>query len=54
MKMMLSELIEKLDKQSANANVKRTVTALRQLLATDGDVQIDVDHMCRVLGVTIN
>ena len=54
MKMMLSELIEKLDKQSANVNVKRTVTGLRQLLATDGDFRIDVDHMCRVLGVKIN
>jgi hypothetical protein len=54
MKMMLSELIEKLDKKSDHPNVKRTVTGLRQLLATDGDVQIDVDHMCRVLGVTIN
>jgi hypothetical protein len=53
MKMMLSELIEKLDKKSAHPNVKRTVSGLRQMLATDGDIRIDVDHMCRVLGVKL-
>jgi hypothetical protein len=54
MKMMLSEFIEKLDKKSKHPNVVALVVKLRELLDEKGDVRIDLDDMCKVLGVTIN
>jgi len=54
MKMMLSEFIEKADKQSTHPNVVALVVKLREVLREKGDVRIDLDHMCKILGVTIN
>ena len=54
MKMMLSEFIEKADKKSKHPNVVSLVVKLRELLDEKGDVRIDLDDMCKVLGVTIN
>ena len=54
MKMMLSEFIEKADKQSKHPNVVAVVVKLREVLREKGDVRIDLNHMCKILGVTIN
>jgi hypothetical protein len=54
MKMMLSEFIEKADKKSKHPDVVALVVKLRELLDEKGDVRIDLDDMCKVLGVTIN
>ena len=51
--MMLSEFIEKADKQSKQPNVVALVVKLREVLDEKGDVRIDLDHMCKILGVTI-
>ena len=53
MKMMLSEFVEKLAGVSNNENVTNTVASLRAMLAAKGDIEIDVDHMCRVLHLLI-
>ena len=53
MKMMLSEFIEKADKKSKHPNVVALVVKLREVLDEKGDVRIDLDHMCKILGVTI-
>jgi hypothetical protein len=53
MKMMLSEFIENADKKSKHPNVQAVVAKLRDVLKEKGDVRIDLDHMCKILGVTI-
>jgi hypothetical protein len=53
MKMMLSEFIEKLAKGSNHENVTNIVASLRAMLATKGDIEIDVDHMYRILDLII-
>jgi hypothetical protein len=53
MKMMLSEFIKKLELGSNNQNVKDTVASLRAVLVAKGDIEIDLDHMCKALGITI-
>jgi uncharacterized protein YuzE len=55
MKIMLSEFIKKLELGSNNnQKVKDTVSSLRTLLVTKGDIEIDLNHMCKILGVEIN
>lgn len=51
--MWLSEFVEKADKASKHANVQALVVKLRDVLKEKGDVKIDLDHMCKILGVTI-
>ena len=48
-----NEFIEKADKQSKHPNVVALVVKLREVLDEKGDVRIDLDHMCKILGVTI-
>ena len=57
MKMMLSEFIEKLKIVSREAKSPKTeqlIEALAENLDAKGDMQIDVDHMCRHFGIRIN
>ena len=57
MKMMLSEFIEKLKIVSREAKSPKTeqlIEALAENLDAKGDIQIDVDHMCRHFGIQIN
>ena len=57
MKMMLSEFIEKLKIVSREAKSPKTeqlIEALVENLDAKGDIQIDVDHMCRHFGIQIN
>jgi hypothetical protein len=57
MKMMLSEFIEKLKIVSREAKSPKTeqlIEALAENLDAKGDMQIDVDHMCRHFGIQIN
>jgi fructose-1,6-bisphosphatase len=56
MKMMLSEFIEKLKIVSREAKSPKTeqlIKALVENLNAKGDIQIDLDHMCKALGVVI-
>lgn len=57
MKMMLSEFIEKLKIVNREVNSSKTeqlIGALAAALRVKGDVQIDLDDMCKHLGVKIN
>ena len=54
MKMKLSEFIEKASAVSNHPNVTDMVRTLRVVLRNKGDIQIDLDHMCKTLGVKIN
>ena len=57
MKMMLSEFIVKLKIVSREAKSPKTeqlIEALAENLDAKGDMQIDVDHMCRHFGIRIN
>jgi hypothetical protein len=57
MKMMLSEFIVKLKIVSREAESPKTeqlIEALVENLDAKGDIQIDVDHMCRHFGIKIN
>lgn len=57
MKMMLSEFIEKLKIVNREVNSSKTeqlIGALAATLRVKGDVQIDLDDMCKHLGVKIN
>ena len=57
MKMMLSEFIVKLKIVSREAKSPKTeqlIEALAENLDAKGDIQIDVDHMCRHFGIKIN
>ena len=54
MKMKLSEFIQYMDATSNHPNVKDMIRTLRVVLRNKGDIQIDVDHMCKTLGVKIN
>ena len=57
MKMMLSEFIVKLKIVSREAESPKTeqlIEALVENLNAKGDIQIDVDHMCRHFGIKIN
>ena len=51
MKMMLSDFIKKLDAGSIDPKVKNIVVSLRAALNAKGDIEIDLDHMCKALGV---
>ena len=54
MKMMLSDFIEKLKIVSKEGNYPKTIGLigmLKQNLEERGDIEIDVDHMCRHLGI---
>jgi hypothetical protein len=53
MKMMLSEFISKLEAGSSHLNIKSTVASLRAVLVAKGDIEIDLDHMCKALGVKL-
>ena len=57
MKMMLSEFIVKLkivSRESKSPKTEQLVEALTENLNAKGDVQIDLDHMCRHFGIKIN
>ncbi len=51
--MKLSEFIEKASVASSHPNVQNMVRTLRIVLRNKGDIQIDLDHMCKTLGVKI-
>jgi hypothetical protein len=53
MKMKLSEFIEKAAAASSHPNVQNMVRSLRVVLRNKGDIMIDLDHMCKTLGVKI-
>ena len=52
--MMLSEFIKRLESGSNNPKVKNIVASLRVALNAKGDIEIDLGHMCKALGVEIN
>ena len=54
MKMKLSEFIEKVAAASNHPNVNNMIRTLRVVLRNKGDIEIDLDHMCKTLGVKIN
>lgn len=56
MKMMLSDFITKLEIISRGGNYQKTTTLigiLKQNLAERGDIEIDLDHMCKHFGIKI-
>ena len=56
MRMMLSEFIVKLEVISRDGNHPRTtmlVEMLKQNLSMNGDIEFDVEHMCKTLGIEI-
>ena len=52
--MKLSEFIAKAEKASTHPNVVQMIRTLRVVLKNKGDIQIDLDHMCKTLGVKIS
>ncbi len=56
MKMMLSEFIEKLKIVSREGNNPKTtsiIEMLKQNLIERGDIEIDIDHMCKHFGIKV-
>lgn len=54
--MMLSEFIKKLEVISNGGKHPKTtslVAALKENLAAKGDIEFDVEHMCKHLGIEI-
>ena len=51
--MMLSEFIKRIEAISTTPKTKNLTTQLKALLNTKGDIEIDLDHMCKALGVEI-
>ncbi len=57
MKMMLSEFIVKLrivNREAKSPKTEQLVAALSENLKAKGDIQIDLDHMCKHFGIKIN
>ena len=55
--MMLSEFIVKLEVISRDGNHPKTtmlVEMLKQNLSMNGDIEFDVEHMCKTLGIERN
>ena len=53
MKMKLSEFIRKAELASSHPNVVSMIRSLKVVLCNKGDIEIDLDQMCKTLGVTI-
>jgi hypothetical protein len=53
MKMMLSEFIKRLELQSNSTKVKSLVTQLKAAMVAKGDIEIDMEVMCKNLGIEI-
>ena len=56
MKMMLSDFIVKLKIVSREGNNPKTTTLigmLNQNLTERGDIEIDIDHMCKHFGIKV-
>jgi len=54
MKIKLSEFIKKAEIASTHPNVVQTVSSLKVVLQNKGDIEIDLEHMCKTLGVKID
>ena len=52
--MKLSEFIVKAEQAASHPNVVNMIRTLRVVLRNKGDIQIDLDHMCRTLGIKIS
>jgi hypothetical protein len=53
MKIKLSKFIKKAEMASNHPNVVQMVNSLKVVLRNKGDIQIDLEHMCQLLGVKI-
>jgi hypothetical protein len=53
MKMMLSEFINKLELNPKSTKVTSLVEQLKVMLEVKGDIEIDMDHMCKALEIEI-
>ena len=53
MKMMLSEFIDKLEINSNSTKVISLVEQLKVMVKVKGDIEVDLDHMCKTLGIEI-
>jgi hypothetical protein len=54
MKIKLSEFIKKAEMISTHPNVVQMVGSLKVVLESKGDIEIDLEHMCKTLGVKID
>ena len=50
---MLSEFIKQIETKYNTAKTRSLVTQLKALLKAKGDIEINLDHMCKTLGVEI-
>ena len=50
---MLSKFIKEIEVLPSTPKTNNLVAQLKILLNTKGDIEIDLDHMCKVLGVKI-
>jgi hypothetical protein len=51
--MMLSKFIKEIEVLPSTPKTTSLVAQLKTLLNTKGDIEIDLDHMCKTLGVKI-
>ena len=51
--MMLSKFIKKIEVLPSTPKTTSLIAQLKTLLNTKGDIEIDLDHMCKTLGVKI-
>jgi hypothetical protein len=50
---MLSKFIKRIETEYNTPKTNNLVAQLKMLLDTKGDIEIDLDHMCKALGVKI-
>ena len=53
MKMMLSEFVRKVEANYDSIKVMGLIVNLKCVLREKGDIEIDLDHMCKHFGIGI-
>ena len=52
-KMLISEFIKELEKNTSSSTIDQAIFTLRIMLAVNGNVQVDLESMKKYTGITI-